>query len=153
MYELVARVLHDNGGVVGDALFLREQPGHTDAPVLQERGGGLFRQFLVLTGKEAIIFPEGKAAGRLVVISLAEKALLPFHHVLAAARTLADDWPARMDRCRRSRRRLIRIGLDKRIQHLDNAGEKVGRGERAALYLAQLFLPLCRQLRGFKRVG
>ena len=153
MHELVAGVLHDNGGVVGDALFLGEKAGHTDAPILQKRGNGLFRQLLPLGGKEAVILPEGKAARRFIIVALAEKALFTLHHVLTAARAHADDSPAGWRAGGRGRRSHALVGLDKRLQHIHDAAQEIGRGKRPALYLAQLFLPLSRQLCRFERVG
>ena len=123
-----------------------------DAPVLQEPFRDTFCDPLPLAGKEFVVLPQGKAAGRLVPVSLTVETLQPFHHTPPASGAGSHRFAVRSDGAE-GRRQCLRVRIAQPPRHVRrhrlNTREEHGGIQRSPLHLFEFVLPLCRQLRGF----
>ena len=102
-------------------------------PIFQERSGDFLRQLLALTGKEAVILPQSKAAGGGIVVALAVEALFTLHHVFAAAGAFADPCPPGIGEGRGGRV-YVQKGLDQIGDHGGDPVHEVLQGQLAPLH-------------------
>ena len=82
------------------------------------------------------------------MVALAVKALFALHHVFAAAGAFADHCPPGARQSGGGFGSHVPVGSDQLVEHCDDPGHEILRGQLPALHRPQPFLPLRCQLGG-----